>query len=298
MRTITVQSCAELEDALFVLPVPAPRGRLRTHQHILRGVPQADYPLTTNLQRLGAEADRCEYHLIRNFEKYATGIYPRPSSVWHWLALAQHHGLPTRLMDWTASPFVAMHFATGDSASAAHDGAIWAVDFVEVHKKLPSDFLNVLEEVGSNVFSVEMISQVVPTLAALTNRRTPEFVLFLEPPSIDERIVNQFSLFSLPSCCRIDLATLIGNIGATVTKFTIPAALKPHIRARLDQANITERTLFPGLDGISAWLRRRYSFVGAPDKTEPSVPRTEPNSRLQPARAKPKASMVGRSARS
>ena len=291
MTTVTIHSCAELEEALFGRPMTAPRGRLRTHQYLLRGLARAEYPLLTNLQRLGPNAEQCEYHLLRNFQKYAPRFVSRASSIWHWLAIAQHHGLPTRLMDWTASPYVAMHFATVDDSSAAYDGAIWAVDFVEVHRHLPKDFVKVLDEVGSNVFSVEMITRVAPKMEALANGRTPEFVLFLEPPSIDDRIVNQFSLFSLPSCCRITFEELMMRIGASCTKFVIPSELKGQIRSRLDQGNVTERTLFPGLDGISAWLKRRYSLVAEPgSESTPRSAKSAAKPRKKAHKSKTKAS--------
>jgi hypothetical protein len=76
---------------------------------------------------------------------------------------------------------------------------------------------------------------------------------------MDDRIGNQYALFSVLSDSRIALDDWVARFPDFCRKIVIPASLKWEVRDRLDQANITERVLFPGLDGLSSWLRRHYS---------------------------------------
>lgn len=84
-------------------------------------------------------------------------------------------------------------------------------------------------------------------------------LLFFEPPSIDERIVNQFAFFSVMPDATYVLDDWLQEQPDLWRKIIIPAELKWEIRDKLDQGNITERVLFPGMDGLSHWLRRHYS---------------------------------------
>ncbi len=81
---------------------------------------------------------------------------------------------------------------------------------------------------------------------------------FIEPPSLDDRILNQFAIFSIVSNPGMGLDDWLRQHPDLVRRVAIPAELKWEVRDKLDQANINERTLFPGLDGLSRWLGRYY----------------------------------------
>jgi hypothetical protein len=97
------------------------------------------------------------------------------------------------------------------------------------------------------------------TLAAFDALARRPFVAFLEPPTMDVRILNQFALFSLMPGPSGQLEAWVQAHPGLTRVVTVAARLKWEIRDKLDQANINERTLFPGLDGLSLWLTRYYA---------------------------------------
>jgi hypothetical protein len=233
--------------------------------YAFRGASSTGHTLASSLVRLAAgrsDVGRLELALLRNFRKYAHGEVARQDSIWDWLALGQHRGLPTRLLDWTYSPLVALHFATDDPATFKHDGTVWCVDFVEANNRLPPRLRRILDHEASDTFTVEMLSAFA-TLREFDALRREPFVVFMEPPAVDRRILNQFALFSLMSSPSAHLDEWLALHPELCRKVRIPAKLKWEIRDNLDQANINERVLFPGLDGLSRWLARYYSPAAA-----------------------------------
>lgn len=236
-----------------------------------RGLADSSYRLLTSFARNCGDNARLEYHLLRNFRKYAKLNDIRLSdSDWQWMTLAQHYGLPTRLLDWTYSPFVAMHFATSETEQYNTDGVIWMVDFVETNRQLPPALLSHLGEAEANVFTVGMLERAVPSLSMFDRLAAEPHALFFEPPSLDARIVNQFALFSVMSSPAASMEDWLLRNRSLFRRIIIPHELKWEVRDKLDQANITERMLFPGLDGLASWLKRHYQPRKAADEHAPS----------------------------
>jgi hypothetical protein len=154
-----------------------------------------------------------------------------------------------------------LHFATDDTSKYDQDGIIWQVDYVQVNKLLPEPLKGVMEQVGANAFTVEMIEEAVPTLQDFDafHHEDHDLVIFFEPPSLDSRIINQFAFFSVMSTATGCLDDWLSHYPELYRRIIIPHELKWEIRDKLDQANITERILFSGLDGLAKWLLRHYT---------------------------------------
>jgi hypothetical protein len=257
MREIRVAGWLELQESLFADSWQDDLGRHRS-DFVYRGESDAANVLTTSLMRLGGDYATLEQHLLRSFRKYASRRDVPVDSLWNWLALAKHHSLPTRLLDWSYSPYVALHFVTAHASRNDRDGAVWMVDVAKAREHLPKPLRQALEQEGGNAFSAEALDEAAPTLRDF-DALGDGFVAFFEPPSLDERIVNQYGLFSVLPDPRAQLDRWLESHSELARRLIVPKELKWEVRDKLDQANVTERVLFPGLDGLTAWLKRYYS---------------------------------------
>ena len=257
MEERRIETWAELHEEMFADSWNKELG-LHRSSFAFRGRWNADDDLGTSLVRLGGDSATLEGHLLRAFRKYASRGAVPVDSLWNWLALGQHHGLPTRLLDWTYSPYVALHFATAKRERYDQDGAVWMIDYRSAHEETPSPLRERLADEGADVFTTEMLGRVASGLREL-DELGDDFVVFVEPPSFDDRIVNQYALFSLMSRADASLDRWLEKRPQLGRRLVIPAELKWEIRDKLDQANITERVLFPGLDGVSRWVARYYA---------------------------------------
>jgi hypothetical protein len=261
-NTLEAENWIDLHNYLFN-DYESDINRFRS-RYAFRGISNFNHGLETSLQRIGRKPSEVEEHLIRNFQKYSplntlTGDY---NNIWNWISLGQHHGLPTRLLDWTFSPNVALHFMTENVKSFDRDGVIWMVDYIELKNHLPEALREKLaakkflgfaskelkETIGDSIEEIESFS-----------RANGDGLVFFEPPSIDDRIVNQFAMFSFMLDPNTNKLEWLKQHPSLYKRIRIPKELKWEIRDKLDQANISERIIYPGLDGISRWLARWYS---------------------------------------
>lgn len=262
MSIYVVTSWLDLEEKLFADDYDHKINRHRSN-YVFRGLSDKSYDMQTSLNRVCKDNLELEQSLLRNFKKYASKELGDFKSFWEVVSIAQHHGLPTRLLDWTFSPYVALHFATESFSKYDSDGAVWCVNFVEVHKYLPAEFIEKLDKNNAYGFTTDMLFEVAENFESLKDYEKSvdgrPFVTFFEPPSIDSRIVNQYALFSVMSSSDMTFCNWLNTHPELYKKIVIPKKLKLEIRDRLDQINMTERIIYPGLDGLCKWLTRHYT---------------------------------------
>ncbi len=240
-----------------------PRINRYRSSYLYRGMPNVNFHLETSLARnckeLGGDLEKS---ILRNFTKYASIEDPgMVNSVWRQLIIGQHHGLPTRLLDWTYSPLSALHFATsGESFSQMqeNDCVVWAIDIEEINGLLPENYKAQLQKESSYLFTVEMLDQEAGCLEKYDCDMKMDAMVLIEPPSIDQRIINQYSYFSITPKGIESIEEFLESKTERTIKYIIDKSLKWRIRDMLDQLNVNERIIFPGLDGLSSWIKRHY----------------------------------------
>jgi len=259
---VRVSSLGDLIDKVTPTDPDLITGR-RRDSGVYRGAYDADRPLLTSLDRLGGvqpphtKAD-LEEHLLRNFIRYSRPyLAPNYVSDWELLVAAQHHGLPTRVLDWTYSPLVAAHFAT--LGPKAGDRAVWRLDWQRIHSAFGFPKLALLIEDLERLFGKD--KRFTPWVLFNQSPSDSHFACMLEPPSLDARIVAQAATFTLCSDKRQSFDRFLQSydLGAALTKFIIPADELGRFRDQLDLVGVDERRLFPDLDGTAEQLRRYYS---------------------------------------
>lgn len=261
IREQTIRSLGELVDAVTPRE-PEPDSGRRRDSGIYHGAWAADRPLLTSLDRLGG-ADpphtkaHLEEHILRNFVRYSRPHLPsQPTNEWELLVVAQHHGVPTRLLDWSYSPLEAAHFATCAAPANERGCAIWRLDWQRIHRAFELPCLALLIDDLLGLFGEEAF-----TPWTLFRHQTPEFACMIEPPSVDQRIVAQAAMFTLCSATSepFDSFLLRRGLDDALTKFIVPADAVGHLRDQLDLVGVDERRLFPGLEGVAAAIRRYYA---------------------------------------
>jgi hypothetical protein len=210
---------------------------------LFRGQSQ-DYTLLPKIARLqhrGSILD-CESEMIEQFKRYSKPHLKRiPTNDWEWLSLAQHHGMATRLLDWSINPLAALWFATHKPISADSYGVVWIFDVPIADIVKASDS---------------------KTKTPFTGKRTSVF----QPDIMTNRIQAQLGWFTVHKYItdKENFIPLEKNRAYKdrFIKIKILASSFSLIRYNLDRLGINRMTMFPDLDGIAhhvEWLKSYHS---------------------------------------
>lgn len=243
-----------------------------------RGHSNSCWTLVPTLYRALVDADvlredaawiaRCEKDIYREFEQRGRALFDLKDG-WEILFLAQHHGVPTRLLDWTKNILVALFFAVASSETT--DAAVWCLDLSAYpfptslgrrHREGGHRLDNIREY--CNGLAPSFMQRVTHTFTGSAARPKGTLVA-VEPPAIDSRIEQQESIFTIYLSFEDDdlqwdhLSHLAEVERQTehhvLTKIEIPSEAKTAIRKQLeDQMRMSIYRLFPDLAGLGKWL--------------------------------------------
>ena len=165
------------------------------------------------------------------------------------------------MCDWTYSPLIGLHFAVNDpnlEKLDKHECVMWKIDVAELHAMLPDRYRETLCQSQALIYTVKMLDHLCPTLEQYDRDMGDGAMLIMEPPSIDQRIINQYSYFSVVPHGIGDVEEFLKAKTQNTVKYVIDRNLRWEISDMLDQFNITERTIYPELDGLTKMLARHY----------------------------------------
>jgi hypothetical protein len=206
-----------------------------------------------------------EHELIREFSRkaYDFGIRmppEKPDTFW-WVSLMQHHGAPTRLLDWTFSPYVAAYFALERIlGNQKEDAAVWAVQkqWIDQAKKNIDNAKHSHDSIDkSELNSVDFLFDGQET-------KDP-YILQVNSLYLHERLAVQQGVFLCPADVTKSFMDNFSGLSdwqnpEKVVKLIIPRHCLEEAMWDLQKMNITRTSLFPDLDGFAGSLRTRFPF--------------------------------------
>lgn len=180
-----------------------------------------------------AEAAALDHFKSQAHLHYEAGFHLADSkpTLADWWALMQHHGAPTRLLDWTASPYVALYYAVEQEPGS--DGVVLVIE----------------GETPERNFKQQYPHQSLENSLAL-GEDAPAGLRVFTPFFKTPRLVAQQGYFTASVRVLDPQDTLLQENGAIIRRWIVPASLKPRFMRHLRVMNVSAQTLFPGLDGL------------------------------------------------
>lgn len=238
-----------------------------------RGHADATWPLTSSLERYCSDfgfarrkMSRVEQSLLLDFCRtvavHAAEV-PSTSDPQDLLALMQHHGTPTRLLDWSYSPFIAMYFALETAKGPA---AVWALngDWIEreadrvvrsVAPQLPPPSEYAERRDGETFFKLFMPQHLK------TPQRPARFVYTVNPRVLNTRLTIQQGVFTAVGDVSKSFAenlVLFRDVRNNLVRVVIPRRVGRDILRVLYRMGISRASLYPGVDGFAWSLRTKW----------------------------------------
>lgn len=197
---------------------------------------------------------------------------------WHWYFLMQHYSAPTRLLDWTVSPLVALYFAVRDPIEDC--GAIWVVDPWRWNRAHIKDLYG--PAVAGWAETSPYLLDLEEAFDTDTDERqtTKKWPVAIEPTHIDRRIAAQGSKFFLFGAKKdmtespaINRPRGRSGKHAILDKLIVRKNIAEMLRKELNEIGINERAMFPDLEGLGKHIAWEWKSRRVPEGEKKGVTR-------------------------
>ena len=261
---------------------------------LYRGMSHKSWPLQPGIFRRisqqyeGWEPDTMRYltfsnekRILQHFRQEAAAFAPQgqqENDLW-WVELAQHYGVPTRLLDWSENPLVALYFACEDN-SQKEDAVVWMLNRLNYNRHIIGidPTYAFVEDEDARREAISNLMGFAPCEDGACSI-SPLCLPFLYSPNLfDGRMAAQSSWFMVwgndqrPFQQMVDYQNYMKLPEETcplcagderddfLYKYVIPVCAKQQIVRELDMLGINGKSLFPGLDGVGKHIERIYRF--------------------------------------
>jgi hypothetical protein len=229
-----------------------------------RGHADAEWPLQSTLSRylikhrihpsVWTHQELRSLRIFRRKAHHHLQHIPDDQDSFQWLALMQHHGAPTRLLDLTWSPYVAAFFALEQATS---DAAVWGFNVARIECQNKSILTQQALPQDLDPHHPEHIETILLV-------KQPPVVFIGEPRVMNRRLIAQSGTFAVPGSIKQPVEDILGRYpddSALLVKLVLKTSrLRNQALRELYNMNVTQATLFPDLDGLARSLAYELEF--------------------------------------
>lgn len=200
-----------------------------------------------------------EIDLLKFFIQEASAYLTIPSDDYvRWAEYAQHFGVPTRFLDWSSNPLVALYVCCKNNPDTP--GTVWVLNRKD-YERITVSKQNLSHPDKDRITCVKEL---------LEGKSSLDYPIVYTPSYVDSRMSAQGSYFMvwgkneepldklIPESIADSISEL--NENTCLWQFSVPANSKKKILRSLDDIGINEKTLFPGLEGIGRYIENKFKF--------------------------------------
>lgn len=195
-----------------------------------------------------------EEELYNEFVRRGGSLMNSLPDGWHAYFVMQHHGIPTRLLDWTDSALVALYFALKDSRT---DAAVWAMNPLWLNSRTVNRYA--LVDPRFDPIAAAFRVDAVRAGLGITKDAHPLLSIAVRPPLVSMRMFGQRSLFTLHGSRDLPIEKYpFVQRDLPLCRIVIPYKNRGEVMVGLRLCGVAETTVFPDLDGLAKELIAEY----------------------------------------